>query len=170
VTKALPSRNATPVYAGEAQVWIDAAPQQVYDLVSDLTRMGEFSPECYRVEWRQGASGPVVGARARGWNRYRIFRWAREVEIIAADPGREFTFQTIPKRPLYMDSTVWSYRFEPKDGGTLVTESYAIVKISPWIHAFEIVTGRPNEVPQGMQQTLERIKAVVEGSPRQASL
>ena len=33
-----------PLYQGEAQIWIDASPEEVYALVSDITRMGEYSP------------------------------------------------------------------------------------------------------------------------------
>lgn len=158
----LPKRDVTPIYAGKAEIWISAAPEQVYDLVSDMPRMGEFSPECYRTEWLDAATGPVAGARARGWNKYRGLRWARDVCVLVAERGREFTFQTIPKKPLYQDSTVWSYTFEAKDGGTQVVESYAIVLISPWINLFEKITGRPDSAPQGMQRTLERIKAAIE--------
>ncbi len=86
----------------------------------------------------------------------------RNVVILAADAPREFTFQTIPQAPFYLDSTIWRYTFEPKDSGTLATESFAMVKLSPWIHAFEIVTQRPKKLPGWMQQTLERIKAVAE--------
>lgn len=158
----LPSPASTPIYAGQAQIWIGAPPERVYALVSDLTRMGEYSPECYRVEWSGGASGPAVGARARGWNRYLGVRWARDVAVLVADPPRAFAFQTVPQAPLYLDSTIWRYTFVPEDGGTLATESFAMVKLSPWIHAFEIITRRPKKMPGWMQQTLERIKAVAE--------
>lgn len=53
---------------GERSIEIDATPQQVYDAVSDLTRMGEFSPECRRVEWLDGAAGPRPGAQFAGHN------------------------------------------------------------------------------------------------------
>jgi Polyketide cyclase / dehydrase and lipid transport len=159
---ARPSIGVTPIFAGEAHLWIAASPRRVYDLVSDLSRMGEYSPECYKVVWLDGADGPGVGVRARGWNRFLGMRWSRIVEILVADPEREFCFQTVPQAPVYLDTTVWRYTFSAKDGGTMVRESYAMVKVSPWIHAFELLTQRPNKMPGWMQQTLERIKAVAE--------
>ncbi|MGH9050843.1 MAG: SRPBCC family protein [Acidimicrobiia bacterium] len=44
---------------------VDAPPEKLYELVSDVTRMGEWSPECRRCEWIDGATGPAVGARCR---------------------------------------------------------------------------------------------------------
>ncbi len=41
---------------------IDASPEQVYAAISDVTRMGEWSEECYACEWHEGFDGPVVGA------------------------------------------------------------------------------------------------------------
>ena len=158
----LPAHNGQPIYSGQAQVWIAAAPETVYALVSDLTRMGEFSPECFRVEWLEGAAAPAIGVQARGWNRFLGITWARNVVILAAQPGVEFTFQTIPERPFYQDSTIWRYRFAPQDGGTLLTESYAIVFLSSWMHLFEKITRRPEKAPQGLHTTLTRIKAAAE--------
>jgi Polyketide cyclase / dehydrase and lipid transport len=163
----LPAAAIEPIYSGQATIWIAAPPKRVYALVSDLTRMGEYSPECYKVTWLDGASGPAVGARARGWNSYHGMRWARDVVVLVATPGREFTFQTIPQAPLYLDSNVWRYQFAASNGGTSVTESFATVKIAPWIQAFEIITGRPRKMPAWMQQTLERIKAAAEKSEHQ---
>ena len=54
---------------GEARIEIEAAPLTVYELVSDITRMGEWSPECYRCEWLDGATTAAPGARFRGHNR-----------------------------------------------------------------------------------------------------
>lgn len=54
---------------GEAQVYIEAPPDKVFQLVSDVTRMGEWSPECRRCRWLDGVSSPVVGTRFRGQNR-----------------------------------------------------------------------------------------------------
>lgn len=47
----------------EVTVHIDAHPDVVYDLIADVTRMPEFSPEVIRCEWLDGATGPAVGAR-----------------------------------------------------------------------------------------------------------
>ena len=49
----------------EVSVWMNASPQQVWALVSDVTRIGEFSPETFEAEWLDGATGPEVGASGR---------------------------------------------------------------------------------------------------------
>ncbi len=59
---------------------VDASPKNVYDLVADMPRMGEWSPECERVEWTNGSAGPAEGATFMGHNRggpLRLMRWSR---------------------------------------------------------------------------------------------
>src|SRR5437588_11880700 len=79
---------------GEERIEIDAPPGHVYDLVADLTRMGEWSPECYRVDWVGDAAGPVVGTEFEGHNRIGPYRWTVGGKVVTADPGREFAFTT----------------------------------------------------------------------------
>jgi Polyketide cyclase / dehydrase and lipid transport len=69
---------------------IAAPPAVVYDLLADITRMGEWSPECYRCVWLDGASAAEVGSRFRGYNRLGPYRWERTAVITAADRGRNF--------------------------------------------------------------------------------
>ena len=47
-------------------IHMSAPPEQVWDLVSDVTRIGSYSPETFEAEWIDGATGPAVGARFRG--------------------------------------------------------------------------------------------------------
>jgi Polyketide cyclase / dehydrase and lipid transport len=60
----------------QAQERVDASPEVVYDLVTDVTRMGEWSPECVGCAWIDGANDPVPGARFRGRNRHGLARWS----------------------------------------------------------------------------------------------
>ena len=162
----LPPADAPLLNAGAAQIWIARPPAEVYALVSELTRMGEYSPECYRVEWLEGADGPAPGARARGWNRNGNFHWTRDVVVLVALPGQEFTFQTLPRRPMHRDSTIWRYTFAPQEqggiAGTALTESYAIVRSSVWMRVLQAFLRRPEKMPDWMMETLQRIKRVAE--------
>ena len=45
---------------------MDAPPAEVWDLVSDVTRIGEFSPETFEAKWTRGSTGPEVGAYFAG--------------------------------------------------------------------------------------------------------
>ena len=77
----------------EVTTEIAAAPQAVYALVSDITRMGEWSPETVRAVWIKGASGPAVGARFKAWNKGRRGpAWFNWPTVTVADEGREFAF------------------------------------------------------------------------------
>ena len=76
---------------------IDADPDALYGMVSDLPRMGEWSPECERVDWEGDVTGPVAGTTFVGHNAVgpgRRIRWSRHGTVLVADPGREFAFIT----------------------------------------------------------------------------
>ena len=79
------------------QIVINAAPARLYDMVADLPRMGEWSPECQSVEWEGDTTGPAEGARFVGHNRggpRGLVRWSRHGRVLCADVGREFAFFT----------------------------------------------------------------------------
>jgi uncharacterized protein YndB with AHSA1/START domain len=80
---------------GEARVRIAAPPESVYALIADVVRMGEWSPECERCEWLDGATGPSVATRFRGHNRLGVVRWQTTCVVTAADIGREFAFTVV---------------------------------------------------------------------------
>jgi uncharacterized protein YndB with AHSA1/START domain len=140
---------------GEARVRIEAPPQRVWAAISDVTRMGEWSPECYRGEWLDGATGPTVGARFRGYNKRGLMKWSTVATVTAAEPGREFAFVISP------GGTIWRYRFEPAGEGTGVTESFQTGGLRV-LDAFYTLIGRKRQVEAAMRSTLERVKAAVE--------
>lgn len=108
----------TPVCVSVSKV-IPARPSTLYDLISDVTRMGDFSPETVSARWLDGATGPRVGARFEGTNRIGRARWSTKPQVVTAEPGRCFTFR-VPGR----SGALWTYTFQTTDGGsTLVTES-----------------------------------------------
>ena len=73
---------------GLALTEVCASPSQLYDAVSDVRRMGEWSPECQRCEWIDEAVGPAVGARFKGRNRRGIIRWSQRRESLWLTPVR----------------------------------------------------------------------------------
>ena len=152
------------------QIVIRTSPGRIYGLVADLTRMGEWSPECERVEWTDGATVAAEGARFTGHNRggpFRLMRWSRRGRVLAADPGREFAFVTEEGG---RESTLWRYRFEPVEGGTRVTESYEVRWIPAWARILDVPTNRHRELREAMGHTLGQLKAAAEapaGSPGQ---
>jgi uncharacterized protein YndB with AHSA1/START domain len=150
--------------AGAASIHIDAPPEHLYALVSDVTRMGQWSPETYRCRWINGDSAPRVGARFKGYNRRRRARWSNTCELVSAEPGREFAFQ---RTAAAAGTVVWRYRLEPDGGGTRLTESYEVVQPPPalgvWlIGLFQRVDDRDADLAEGMRTTLERLKRAAE--------
>jgi hypothetical protein len=149
--------------AGEVRCSIHASPAAAYELVSDVTRTGEWSPECRRCRWIDGTGQPRPGARFRGWNRSGLIRWSRLVEVVAAEPGAEFAFRTIPDR-LNRDSTTWRYRFEADGDSTLVTESYQVHRLAsfPVNVIFRLFLRHHADMRPQMTQTLKRLKTLLE--------
>jgi hypothetical protein len=101
-------------------VEIAAPADLVYGLVSDVTRMGEWSPETQACQWKSGATGPQVGARFSGNNRNGKHAWSTTCEVIAADPGRLFAYRV---SYLGMAIAEWSYELRPTANGCELTET-----------------------------------------------
>ena len=144
---------------------IEVSPEVIYDLVSDVRRMGEWSPECRRCEWIDGADGPAVGSRFKGSNAHGLARWSTKSTVVTAEPGREFAFVT---GHLGKDMTKWSYRFEPASNGTTVTESFEMINDMPGYFRLgdRLLMGvkdREADLEQNMSDTLGRLKSTLEG-------
>jgi hypothetical protein len=149
----------------EVSLRIAAASEEVYDIVADVTRTPEFSPEVLRCKWIGGAEGPAVGARFKAVNRVsRGPAWSNKPVVIAAERGREFAFsRTEP----FGGTMVWRYTFAPDGTGTIVTESYDVIEPvkRPMWFLIERVCGRRDrrtDLHEGMTQTLDRLRAVLE--------
>lgn len=141
---------------------IEAPPETVYDLVSDVSRMGEWSPECYRCKWLDDVDEAVQGARFRGWNRFLgVVRWSRVCEVLIADRGRRFEFRTV-SRGAFRDSTRWSFEFQPDNQGTQIVQRYVLEKPSRPVLLFDRMSGHSAALEAGMRETLDRIKTAAE--------
>src|SRR6476659_1490178 len=106
----------------EVSTEIAATPDHVYALVSDITRMGEWSPECVRCSWTKGATGPVAGARFKARNKGgRGPAWFNTPTVVVAEPGHEFAFN---RSGPGIGSYTWHFVLEPTTTGTRVTESF----------------------------------------------
>lgn len=112
---------------GEVSVVVDATPDQVWRVVSDVTRTGEWSHECRTVDWVGSVGEARPGARFRGGNRAGPWRWSRTCELVTVDPARELAWRTVPTT-LFPDSTLWTLRLEPVGDGTRLTQSFEVVR------------------------------------------
>lgn len=148
---------------------IAAPPEIVWRLVSDLNRMGEWSPECIGVSWvgsPPGAAGPAVGAVFKGRNRSGIRRWSTKGTIVTADPNRRIAWDIAA---LGLPGARWGYSIEPTDAGCRVTESWEDKRGAILSFLGPLATGikdRAGHNEAGMRTTLERLKAAAEAQGR----
>ena len=146
----------------EVTVWMDASPEEVWDLVSDVTRIGEFSPETFEARWRHGYDHAEVGAKFKGHvkrNGVGPTYWS-PCTVTKCEPERVFEFSVGTETTSVNN---WGYRLQAQNGGTLVTEYFRLETALP-LRLYWTVLGalrkRTNE--RGMRTTLERMKAVLE--------
>jgi hypothetical protein len=144
--------------AGSERIVVGVSPEVAYDVVSDVTRTGEWSPECVRVEWI------TQGERFIGHNKDGEREWSMECVIDEAARPSAFSFHTERDG---QPRTKWGYRFAPVDGGTEITEWYERVADTPLVaRLVERVAmgGREKHNSANMQKSLERLKKVVESA------
>ncbi|MCU1675147.1 MAG: polyketide cyclase [Frankiales bacterium] len=144
-----------------ASAVVQAPPETVWAMVADVTRMGEWSPECDSCTWIDGATGPEVGARFKGHNRRGWATWSTTCTVLECEPGRVFAF-AVGGRPDAPDN-VWRYSFVPAPDGTMVTETVEFPK--PMGAAAKLVTlltirvrDREADLKRGIEKTLERLQ------------
>jgi uncharacterized protein YndB with AHSA1/START domain len=153
-----------------------ARPELVWDLVADVTRVGEWSPECIRAAWLGEPSRPQPGARFTGYNRLpNGFEYGVTCVVTEADRPRAFAWAVLddsgdPARP----SSSWRYRIDPlPGGGSRVRQRFthgpggsflrAAAEKAP-DQAAEIIAARLDGLRANMSATLRAMKAVVESS------
>lgn len=144
--------------------YIEASPQVLYDLVSDVTNTPKLSKDIVSCTWLDGATGPAVGARFKAINDGRGKpNWSNKPIVTVAEPEREFVFaRTEP----FAGTVQWRYVFTPEGEGTVVTESYAVVRPLTLVGWFVIGVlygrkDRQGELRASMKETLERIAETV---------
>lgn len=152
----------------QESVAIAATPQQVYDAVSDVVRMGQWSPEATGGRWlTPGPVGP--GSRFRGTNRRGRVGWATRCDVVVADPGREFSFEV---HVLVGPIARWSYTMRSEHGGARVTETWDDLRRGFHGQLMRLVgfavTGvwrRAEHNRASMRTTLEHLRAHLEKQP-----
>ena len=143
---------------------IERSPEDLYDMVSDVTRMGEWSPECKACWWDNG-DGPRVGAWFSGRNELPERTWETKSQIVAASRGEEFVFV------VGGNLVRWGYSFTPVAGGTQVTESWEVLPDLPKLLDERLGTGaaaqlasRSEAARTGIPQTLAALKRVAKSA------
>jgi hemerythrin-like domain-containing protein len=144
---------------GRAAVSVEADIDEVWDVVRDVTRVGEWSHECVGAEWLDGASDARPGARFRGRNRAGLFKWGRVCEVLRSEPY-ELVWATVPSAR-YPDSTEWRIALDKVDGGTQIVQEYRVVKAPKVLGAlYALVIPAHRDRTEALADDLRRIGTV----------
>ncbi|MEA3054581.1 MAG: hypothetical protein QOD30_13 [Actinomycetota bacterium] len=144
--------------------YVDASPEALYDVIADVTRTPERTPDIVRCEWIDAATGPAVGERFKAINKQgRGPNWSNKPVVTVADRGREFSFtRTEP----FAGTILWRHVFVPEGTGTRVIESYEVVTPITWFGWFIIGTlyglkDRRSGLRASMSASLDRLAELV---------
>ena len=154
----------TSSYQHTETVTIAASPEEVYDLVSDITRMGEWSPVTTAGEWLDDDQAWFLGT-----NTTPERTWQTRCKVIVADRGTEFAFINGGMEGAH-ELVRWGYTFRAVDGGTEVTESWEVLPgygdyitgLVPDMDVVQYLDGVKPVTQQGMAETLAALKDVAE--------
>lgn len=144
----------------EVSIWVPASPADVYAVVSDVTRTGEWSPTCRGAEWTD-PNHTGEGATFQGHNDNGQRQWTSTSKVTVADPGRRFEWEV-------NDGVArWGYTLTPHADGTLLTHTW---RLTAHGHRF-FLENRPEPMAQMAQReasarndmpiTLARIARIV---------
>jgi hypothetical protein len=151
--------DAVAPITGEV-VWHSAADaHDIWEVLTDVTRMGQWSPECTGCEWLR-PSGPVgVESRFRGTNRWGPMRWSTLCTIEVFDVDSCFAYSA---RHWSGAQTRWTYELVPDEAGTLIRESFESVDTPAMVLFLDRLTGRPRWLKHQVRTTLVRLSAFAE--------
>lgn len=171
-----------PLFQARSEIRISARPEDVYALVSDLPRCGEWSPECQGGEWISGEPG-TVGAVFSGhnlrspdvvaWAPVVRGHWTTTCEVVEAEPGRRFSWAMRTRAGERQDS-VWGFDIEPDGDASILTHRFLMTKPTEGIREITKEMDDPEKmnfffewgekVQSDIEVTLERIKKILEKS------
>jgi len=142
---------------------VSAPADAVYDLVADLPRMGEWSPECERVTWRGGATSAAKGAQFLGYNRAGSIRWMTQGDVVTAESGRHLAFEI---HFGLLNIARWEYFIVPDDAdpsSCTVVEEWTDRRPGWYAASADKAFGsRAKTNHRGMQETLANLKLAAE--------
>ena len=141
---------------------IAASPEAVFSALTDITRMGEWSPENYATEWKDGATEAAVGAVYTGHNRHGDKEWTTDARIVELVPNERFFFDCLSRDFVFAK---WGYAIEAIDGGSRVTEYWQDLRPEAALERSASISGVADRVAHNrisMETTLANLAAAVE--------
>ena len=144
---------------------ISAPPSAVFAAITDVTRMGEWSPENHANEWKDGASQAQVGAHWVGHNRNGEYEWSTESRVTELVADQRFYFECIAPAYDNFHFASWGFDIEPTSSGCRVTQHWQDHRPEEMRNAPSQISGVTDRVAHnqaGMHATLEALAKSVE--------
>lgn len=141
---------------------IAASPDAVFAALTDISRMGEWSPENHTCEWNEGFSGPAIGAIYTGQNRNGDKAWTTESRITELVANERFYFDCQAGDFVFAK---WGYDIEATAAGCRVTEHTQDLRPESVLERSLQISGvadRATHNKAGMETTLERLATALE--------
>lgn len=142
---------------------VDTDPETLYALVSDVTNMGRWSPQCKECWWEDEDAGPVAGAWFKGRNEAGDRIWETRSQVVVAEPGREFVWE------VNGGWVRWGFTLDPVEDGTRLTQSWEFLPAGiagfheRWSDDAEHqIALRERNAKEGIPATLAAIKKTAE--------
>ena len=146
---------------GSSSILINRGVADVFNAVTDVTRMGEWSPECRAARWLAPSTGPAAGARFEGDNKARLGpiplkQWTTTCEVTVYEPDEAFEF-------VAAGYSTWRFDFERVGEATRVTQSYRHPDYEGWQQfVYERVARRTKVMRAGLETTLTALRDSLE--------
>ena len=142
---------------GRCEATTAASPYAVWRILSDPSRLGEWSHETRAGEWLDGATSARPGARFRARNQAGRSKWSRVSEIITADAPRVLSWRTVATAR-YRDSTEWRITLEPIEGGTRIVQTFDVIFINPVLdRVFYLLIKAHRDRSEALGRDIERL-------------
>ena len=143
--------SQTGIRSHQETVTVEASAEELYDVVSDITRTGEWSPICTSCWWDDEGEAGQVGAWFTGHNELPHRTWQTRSKVVAAERGREFAW-------VVGGSFVrWGFTFAPVGRGTALTESWEFLPDGIAMFHEKFGDDAPVQIAERTQQALDSI-------------
>ncbi len=151
---------------GRTEAFSSATPDAVWQVIADVTRIGQWSGECRSAHLARGAGAPAPGIRFRGWNASGPFRWTRSCVFTVVDPPRRLAWRTVGLWG-HVDSTDWDITLEPVEAGTRILQTYDVGHVAPGMDKvyWALITAHRDR-SHALERDVDRLARLAEATPR----
>ncbi|MHC3002352.1 SRPBCC family protein [Gordonia sp. GN26] len=151
---------------GRSEAFAAAPPEAVFEIISDVPRVGEWSHECRGAHWVGPEKAAAPGVRFRGTSKSGIYLWSRSCVFTVVEPPHVLAWKTRGLMATF-DCTEWRITLEPDGCGTRIVQSYELLRIAPGLDRvyWWLVKGHRDR-RAALAEDLERLAELAKARPR----